>query len=144
MKSTLFEIYCASNVLNAIGNMPCEGRVSLKAYKTSKSLLADVNFYEEKKNEIINKYAFLGEDGRPLVSKEGLIRADEAKYGSKPAEEIEALGAIETEVDSYLGTMDEFVACYHEISRNQIIILEKFFSDYKPPEEKNGIAKERK
>lgn len=84
----------ATKTFEQFGQIQISPRLAYKIMKFCKSVSAEEEFYNEKRNEIINKYAMRNENGQIMVSDEGMIRIikdkiDEANNAFKELNDIE-------------------------------------------------------
>jgi hypothetical protein len=84
----------AAQIFEQFGQMQISPRLAYKIMKFCKSVSVEEEFYNEKRNEIINKYALRNENGQIVVSDEGMIhiikhKIDEANNAFKELNNIE-------------------------------------------------------
>jgi hypothetical protein len=69
----------AAKVFNQVAQTKISSKLAYKIMKLCKSAAVDEEFYNNKKNEIINEYAVRDENGQIVVSDDGMISIQEDK-----------------------------------------------------------------
>lgn len=99
----------ATATLNQFGQTKVSPKLAYKIMKLCKSVASDEEFYNAKRNEIIQRYALRGEDGNLIVNDNGIIRIMPDKI-SEANEALKELHGVEVEIPSIrfkLSELDE-------------------------------------
>ena len=100
----------AVKIFNQFGQVKVSARLAYKIVKLCKSAQIEEEFYNARRNEIINEYALRDENGQIVVSNDGVIRIIEDKMDAAN-NALKELNDIEVEVPNIkftLSELDEF------------------------------------
>jgi hypothetical protein len=75
----ILTLMSAAKVFNQVAQTKISSKLAYKIMKLCKSVAVDEEFYNNKKNEIINEYAVRDENGQIVVSDDGMISIQEDK-----------------------------------------------------------------
>jgi hypothetical protein len=96
----------AAKVFNQVAQMKISSKLAYKIMKLCKSVATEEEFYNNKRNEIINEYAVKDENGQIVVSDDGMISIMQDKI---PVAEkaLRELNEIDVDVPDIKFTLDE-------------------------------------
>ena len=96
----------AVKIFNQVAQTKVSSRLAYKIVKLCKAAMVEEEFYNEKRNEIINEYAVRDDNGQIAVSDDGMIRIVEDKI-AEAEKAMRELNEIEVEVPNIKFTLDE-------------------------------------
>lgn len=96
----------AAKVFNQVAQMKISSKLAYKIMKLCKSVATEEEFYNNKRNEIINEYAVKDENGQIVVSDDGMISIMQDKIDEANAA-LHDLNNIEVEAPSIRFTLAE-------------------------------------
>lgn len=95
-----------ANIFSQIGQTKISSKLAYKIMKLCKSIAADEEFYNSKRNEIIQEYAAKDENGQVIVSNDGMITIDQSKIDDANAAVAE-LNNIEVDMPNVRFRLEE-------------------------------------
>lgn len=101
MKLTMTEGLQFVELYNKIKNMSLPIKVAFTLNKIYKEMENDINFYNEKLGEIIQKYGQKDEDGNPVFSSDGTMIEIIPELREECMEKQKEINSLEIEVSEY-------------------------------------------
>lgn len=96
----------ATKIFNQVAQTKVSSKLAYKIMKLCKAAIAEEEFYNNKRNEIINEYAVRDENGQISVSDDGMISIVKDKI-QEAEMALKELNEIEVEVPNIRFTLDE-------------------------------------
>lgn len=96
----------AAKVFNQVAQTKISSKLAYKIMKLCKSAAEDEEFYNNKRNEIINEYAVRDENGQISVSDDGMINIIQDKI-PEAERALRELNEIEVDAPNIKFTLDE-------------------------------------
>lgn len=115
-----------ARIFNRFAQTKLSSKLAYKIMKFCKSAAMEEEFYETKRNEIINTYAIKDESGQVIVSDDGMISIMPDKMAEANAA-MQELNGIEVEAPSIRFTIDELEGL--ELSVADMFALDAFIEE---------------
>jgi hypothetical protein len=116
----------AAKIFNQFAQTKISSKLAYKIMKFCKSVAIEEEFYESKRNEIINTYAVKDENGQIVVGNDGMVDIIPDKIDEANAAMME-LNALEVEVPSIRFALDELEGL--ELSVADMFALDAFIEE---------------
>lgn len=121
----LIELVKANKVFESLAQNKNDFSLSYKLMKLIKGIHDDIEFYDNKAREIVEKYALRDEEGKP-VSEDGNIHLDPAKQDELNKEVVE-LNTTEVGVPAIKFSLQELQGL--KLSAVELMALENFIEE---------------
>lgn len=115
-----------AKIFNQFAQTKISSKLAYKIMKFCKSVAVEEEFYNTKRNEIIDTYAVKDEDGQVVVSDDGMISIVPDKMGEANAA-LQELNGIEVEVPNIRFTLEELEGL--ELSIVDMFALDAFIEE---------------
>ena len=116
----------AANIFAQIGQTKISSKLAYKIMKLCKSIAIEEEFYNSKRNEIINEYAAKDESGQVIVSKDGMITIEPDKIEEANAAVAE-LNNIEVDMPNVRFRLEELEEL--KLSVADMFVLDAFIEE---------------
>ena len=116
----------AAQIFNQFRQVQISSRLAYKIMKFCKSVSIEEEFYNDKRNDIINEYALRDKNGQIIVSDEGMIRIVEDQI-NEANKALAELNDIEVEVPNIKFTLAELEEL--KLSVEDMFILDAFIEE---------------
>lgn len=116
----------ATVTLNQFSQTKVSSKLAYKIMKLCKSVASDEEFYNTKRNEIVQRYALRGEDGNIIIDDNGIVRIIPDKI-VEANEALKELHSVEVEIPSIrfkLSELDEL-----KLSAADMYALDEFIEE---------------
>lgn len=99
----------AAKVFSQVAQMKISSKLAYKIMKLCKSVATEEEFYNNKRNEIINEYAVKDENGQIVVSDDGMISImqDKIPVAEKALRELNEIEVDMPDIKFMLDELDE-------------------------------------
>lgn len=115
-----------ASVFNQVAQMKISSKLAYKIMKLCKSVATEEEFYNNRRNEIINEYAVRDENGQIIVSDDGMISIVKDKIDEANAA-LQELNSIEVEAPNIKFTLDELDEL--KLSVTDMFVLDAFIEE---------------
>lgn len=116
----------ATKIFNQVAQAKVSSKLAYKIMKLCKAVIAEEEFYNNKRNEIINEYAVRDENGQISVSDDGMISIIKDKI-QEAEMALKELNEIEVEVPNIRFTLDELDEL--KLSVADMFVLDAFIEE---------------
>jgi hypothetical protein len=116
----------AAKVFNQVAQTKISSKLAYKIMKLCKSIAVEEEFYNNKRNEIINEYATKDENGQVVVSKDGMITIEPDKIDEANAAVAE-LNNIEVDMPNVRFRLEELEEL--KLSVADMFVLDAFIEE---------------
>jgi hypothetical protein len=116
----------ATKIFNQVAQTKVSSKLAYKIMKLCKAAIAEEEFYNNKRNEIINEYAVRDDDGKISVSDDGMISIIKDKI-QEAEMALNELNEIEVEVPNIRFTLDELDEL--KLSVADMFVLDAFIEE---------------
>jgi RNA-binding protein YlmH len=116
----------AAQIFGQFRQVQISSRLAYKIMKFCKSASIEEEFYNGKRNELINEYALRDENGQVVVSDEGMVRIVEDKI-SDANKALTELNGIEVEMPSIKFSLAELEEL--KLSVEDMFVLDAFIEE---------------
>lgn len=116
----------ATKIFNQVAQTKVSSKLAYKIMKLCKAAIAEEEFYNNKRNEIINEYAVRDEDGKISVSDDGMISIVKDKI-QEAEMALKELNEIEVDVPNIKFTLDELDEL--KLSVADMFVLDAFIEE---------------
>lgn len=115
-----------AKIFSQFGQTKISSKLAYKIMKFCKSVAIEEEFYNTKRNEIIDTYAVRDESGKIVVSDDGMISIIPG-YENEANEVLKELNAIEVEAPNIKFALDELEGL--ELSVAEMFALDAFIEE---------------
>ena len=116
----------ATKIFNQFGQVQISPRLAYKIMKFCKGVASEEEFYNTRRNEIINKYALKDDDGNIMVSDDGMIRIIDGKI-DEANDALKELSNVEVDVPKIKFTLAELDEL--KLSVADMFVLDSFIEE---------------
>ena len=116
----------SANIFERFAQTKLSSKLAYKIMKFCKSVAIEEEFYNTKRNEIINMYAVKDAEGQIVVGDDGMISIVPDKLAEANTA-IQELNAIEVEAPNIKFTLDELEGL--ELSIAEMFVLDEFITE---------------
>lgn len=105
----ILTLMSAAKVFSQVAQMKISSKLAYKIMKLCKSVATEEEFYNNKRNEIINEYAVKDENGQIVVSDDGMIKImqDKIPVAEKALRELNEIEVDVPDIKFMLDELDE-------------------------------------
>lgn len=116
----------AARVFNQVAQTKISSKLAYKIMKLCKGVATEEEFYNNKRNEIINIYAARDESGQMVVSQDGMISIDKDKL-EEAQNALRELNEIEVDAPNIKFTLEELDEL--KLSVADMFVLDAFIEE---------------